>query len=164
MVGGPVNKPVREAGKTALALEEAVGALELEPADRVLIDAAMGMAVKIDTLTDERLLIRYHSLYSRAVAALSKKSDENRARRLAEEARAREEEARTRSRRANPITQLRAQHAKDNADRQAYEERQAAKAVRLKATGLTVAEVAEAMKVHVSVAEEYLRMGRAKGR
>jgi hypothetical protein len=162
MVGGPVNG-LRAAGKTALALEEAIKALELEAADQVLIDAAMGLAVKIDTLADERLLIRYHSLYSRAVGALSKRSDENRVRRVAEETRRREEEARRQARRVNPIAAMRAQRVKDDAARQAYNQRQAARAARLKEKGLTVAQVAEQMKCDPSIVEQYLAMYRAKG-
>ena len=163
MTGGPAEKPLREAGKTALQLEEAVAAMDLGAADQVLIDAAMSLATKLDTLTSENLLIRYHAHYGRAVLALSKKSDENRARRLAEEAKKREEEARRTSRRDDPLAQLRIRSRKDAAEREAYNMREAAKAARLKATGLTVDQVAEKMQCHPSVIKDYLKMHMAKG-
>jgi len=162
MVGGPANKPLREAGKTAVQLEAAVASMELDEADQVLIDAAMSLAAKLDSLTDERLLIRYHAHYLRAVSALSKKSDENRARRLADEARQREEAARQQSRRDDPLAQLRIRRRQDDAEREAYERREQAKAARLKAKGLTMDQIAAQMKCHRSVIVDYLKAHRAR--
>ena len=97
-------------------------------------------------------------------AALAKRSDQNRDRRLAEEEKRRAAEHAARSRRSNPIAQLRAQRAKDDKDREVYERRQAAKAARLKASGLTVAEVAGKMEADVSIVEGYLQAHRAQAK
>lgn len=156
MTGEPVSKPLREAGKTALQLEAAVASMELDAADQVLVDAAMSLAAKLDTLTSENLLIRYHAHYLRAVGALSKKSGENRARRLAEEAKRREEEAKLNARRDNPIARLRAQRVEDAKAREAYNQREAAKAAGLKAKGLTIDQIATKMECHRSIIEGYL--------
>jgi hypothetical protein len=44
MTGGPAEKPLRKAGKVALALAESIRLMELEAGDQLLIDAALALA------------------------------------------------------------------------------------------------------------------------
>lgn len=141
------GRPLRAAGTAAAALDAALEGLELEPADRVLVDAARSLAVKLDTLADENLLIRYHAHYQRAVGALSKRARENQAARLAAEERAEAAAARSRERQESPLRAFRKQSREEQADRARFNARQAARAARLAQSGLSEAEVAAKMKV-----------------
>jgi hypothetical protein len=125
------------------ALEAALGQMELEPADQVLVDGAKALALKIDTIDDENLLLRYHAHYSRYLRDLVKRSDANRARRLADEAQAKAAAAA-----ANPadnaLNRLRARRG--DAEREKWEQAQARKIRRMQASGMTIPQIAEKMK------------------
>jgi hypothetical protein len=144
---------MRIAGEMTLALDVSLGKLELVPADQVLVDGVKALAVKLDTVGDENLILRYHAHYARYLGQLVKRSDANRARRLAEEAERRAEQDDTREDR---LDRLRRESAEREAERVVYEQREMRKVARLKAKGLTVDQIAAQMKCHRSIVAGYL--------
>lgn len=101
---------MRQAGKNGLALVDALGAMELTAADGATVELAKDLAQKIDSTADERLQVRYSAHYARLLDGLQRRSDANRARRLAAEEEQRKAEERKARQRNNMVAKLRAEY------------------------------------------------------
>jgi DNA-binding NarL/FixJ family response regulator len=145
---------IRLAGGTTASLESALAHLELVPADQVLVDAVKALAVKLDTIDDESLVLRYYAHYNRVLQSVVKRADGNRVLRLAAEAAARK--AAEDADREDPLDRLYRERAVREAERVAYEKRTGDRVARLKAKGKTNREIADQLKCHVSIVEGYL--------
>jgi hypothetical protein len=148
-----VTMSLRIAGENATRLAEALAGLELAPGDRLLTDRAAELAKRLDTVTDERLRVRYESQFTRVVVSLTRRSDANLRRRLAEEARKPLERPGHR-----PLAEFRARSRFDREDREQWELQNARRAQRLRAKGLSDEEVAAKMKVSPLLIPMWLKL------
>jgi hypothetical protein len=146
---------LRAAGKNTAALDGALAAMELTPADGATIELAKDMAHKLDVTTDDRLAVRFSAHYARLLADLQRRSDANVARRrAAEEAERKAEAARERSRTSWLARMRRERHQAQRGQESSEEEAKTRARVRRWARGgMTLREISLRMG---GVDEEYV--------